>query len=648
MKDTAFFHDLSRFGSNTLVVTEEGVTFSYALVASRGEAIMTGIAGRPLIFLCAANSVDMLACYIHCLQRHWPVVLTVEQDVELFERQVALYDPNVILRPHDGTVRVERRHERKINMHDDLCILLSTSGSTGSPKMVKLSAENIDSNARSIAQYLDLSACDRGVTALKFNYSYGMSVINSTLVTGGSLLLTERAITEDAFWDSFSKQNCTHLPGVPYSFEILARMADRLAGCSALRFVTQAGGKLAPALVQKFAALGKKQGWQFFVMYGQTEASPRIAYLPPELAYEYPAAIGCAIPGGIIDIIGPDGITVMPEGTEGELRYRGPNIFIGYAEEQSGLAGAEVQDSLMTGDIARLNEAGLIEIVGRSSRFVKPFGLRINLGDVETEASAFAPGVIATGTDNQIIIAVPDESWTQGCDDAIRARLSAAYKLPPAIFTILSIGSVPRLPNGKTDYRAILAMGLPAPVNQDARETPGRSVRTQWMITRNQMITMLASGLWHGAAWTFVSWGFVHGLLLVAQRQIGGRIRALYPQTGLIARVSIIAQIITVFVAVAATRILFRSPDLERAGRVFQKILKGPYDWGSLDAKPKLAICFLLILAVTMCEIGAENGIWRRLIRKRRWLRFSAVLMVFLATLVLGDFEGGRFVYVRF
>jgi len=648
VKDIAFFDDLSRFAGNTLVVTEEGASFSYAAVSSRGEAIMVGIVGRPLIFLCAANSVDMLACYIHCLQRHWPVVLTAVQDAELFDRQVALYDPNVILHAQDGAVRVERRHERKIIMHDDLCILLSTSGSTGSPKMVKLSVGNIDSNARSIAQYLDLSADDRGVTALKFNYSYGMSVINSTLATGGSLLLTERAITDEAFWDNFSKQRCTHLPGVPYSFEMLARMTGRLADCPALRFVTQAGGKLAPSLVQKFAALGKEQGWQFFVMYGQTEASPRIAYLPPDLACEYPAAIGRAIPGGIIDIVGPDGVSVLPAGTDGELRYSGPNIFIGYAEDQSGLAGAEIQDSLMTGDIARLNEAGLIEIVGRSSRFVKPFGLRVNLADVETEASAFALGAIATGTDDQIIIAVPDESWTLGCEEAIRARLSAAYKLPPAIFTMVRIGSVPRLDNGKTDYRAILALGLSTPIDQHDMQAPGRSARTQWMITRNQMITMLASGLWHGAAWTFVSWGFVHGLLLVAQRQIGARVRALYPQTGLVARASILAQIITVFVAVAATRILFRSPDLERAGQVFEKILSGPYNWGSLDAKPKLAICVLLILSVTICEIGTENGIWRRLVRTRRWLRFLAVLIIFLVTLVLGDFEGGRFVYVRF
>jgi D-alanyl-lipoteichoic acid acyltransferase DltB (MBOAT superfamily) len=159
---------------------------------------------------------------------------------------------------------------------------------------------------------------------------------------------------------------------------------------------------------------------------------------------------------------------------------------------------------------------------------------------------------------------------------------------------------------------------------------------------------MLASGLWHGAAWTFVSWGVVHGFLLIIQRQIGSRIRALYPQTGLFARGSIAAQIIIVFIAVAATRILFRAPDLDRAARVFENIWAGPYDWSSLDAKPKLAICFALILSVTMCEIGAENGIWRRLFRKRRWLRCLAVLMIFLVTLVLGDFEGGRFVYVRF
>jgi hypothetical protein len=644
----AFFDNLSRFADNTLLVTEEGLTFSYADVVRRGEIILSGIAERPLIFLCAANSVDMVACYIHCLQRHWPVVLTAAQDQELFDRQVTLYDPSVILHPDADGVKVEIRHDRSINMHEDLCVLLSTSGSTGSPKMVKLSVENIDSNAHSIAEYLALTQHDRGVTALKFNYSYGMSVINSALATGGSLLVTERAVTDEAFWDGFIEQACTNFPGVPYSFEMLARMGDRLAHCSALRFMTQAGGKLAPELVQKLAALGKEQGWQFFVMYGQTEASPRIAYLPPELACKYPAAIGRAIPGGAIDIVGSDGNALQAPGAEGELRYKGPNIFIGYAENQAGLAGSQTYDCLMTGDIARWNEAGLIEIVGRSSRFVKPFGLRVNLADVETEAGAYAHGVIATGTDELIVIAVPEESWTQGCDDTIRTRLSVAYKLPPTIFTILKISSVPRLANGKTDYRAILAMSASVLHDRNARHAPVRSARTQWVITRNQLLTMLASGLWHGAAWTFVSWGVVHGFLLIIQRQIGSRIRALYPQTGLFARGSIAAQITIVFIAVAATRILFRAPDLDRAARVFENIWAGPYDWSSLDAKPKLAICFALILSVTMCEIGAENGIWRRLFRKRRWLRCLAVLMIFLVTLVLGDFEGGRFVYVRF
>ena len=645
--ETFFFDDLTRVADSVLCISEDGTTATYREVLAAGTAALGNIIGRPLVFLCAENTVEMIGCYLVCLQRRWPVVLTGKNDEALFERQVREYDPNVLITAGKAGADVEIRHSRPLHLAQQLAVLLSTSGSTGSPKMVKLTARNIHSNAVAIAQYLDLRPSDRAVTSLKFNYSYGMSIINAMSAVGGSLLLTDRPVTDDRFWQTMTDHHCTHFAGVPYSFEMLSRMEARLAGCPSLRVITQAGGRLAPDLVRQFTTLGQRQGWKFFVMYGQTEASPRIAYLPPEMAQAYPTAIGRAIPGGCIDLVDANGALIVSAGVPGELRYSGPNIFGGYATNSAELATLQVSEHLYTGDIAQWNEAGLVEIVGRASRFVKPFGLRISLDDVAEEAGKLVEGSIATGTDDQIFVGLlRDHSSPDSVEDVLE-RLSTAYNLPRKLFSVVQIDEIPRLSNGKVDYNAFKAIAAKDAVNEPAAAQP-RNGRLEWILSRNQVLTLLVSGLWHGAAWTFVAWGFIHGFLLVLQRQVGSRIRALYPSRGWPNRISIFAQIVFVFCAVAATRVLFRSPDVEHALTVYKKILNGPYNWGALDGKAALALSAAVILTVTGVEIAAENGVWRRKFRRQRVMRCAAVLLVFLVTLAIGEFEGGRFVYVRF
>lgn len=645
--ETEFFDGLARYSDSILCVCEDGTTATYGEVLAAGKAALGEFDGRPLVFLCAENTIEMIGCYLVCLQRRWPVVLTGKGDQVLFDRQLKEYDPNILISTDAGRVDVKIRHKRTVALAEELAVLLSTSGSTGSPKMVKLTARNVHSNAIAIGQYLDLRSSDRAVTALKFNYSYGMSVINAIVAVGGSLLLTDRPITDDRFWQAMSERECTHFAGVPYSFEMLSRMDARLAKCTSLRVVTQAGGRLAPDLVQHFAALGETQGWKFYVMYGQTEASPRIAYLPPEMAQSHPTAIGRAIPGGSIDLIDENGSLIAHAGVAGELRYTGPNIFAGYATNGSELATLEISNHLFTGDIAQWNEAGLVQIVGRASRFVKPFGLRVSLDDVAEEAGKLVEGAIATGGDDQIIIGLLREHTSAGSEQTVLARLSSAYNLPAKLFSIVLIDEIPRLSNGKVDYKALTAIAAEQSAGDVTHASP-RNGRLEWILSRNQVLTLLVSGLWHGAAWTFVAWGFIHGLLLVLQRQVGSRVRALYSENGWPNRVSIVAQIGFVFCAVAATRVLFRSPDVDHALTIYTKILQGPYNWGALDGKAALALGACVIMTVTGVEIAAENGVWRRLFRRRRTLRCAAVLLVFLVTLAIGEFEGGRFVYVRF
>ena len=238
---------------------------------------------------------------------------------------LASYDPDVVV---DGTGVHERRQGSAHRLHPDLAVLLSTSGSTGSPKLVRLSRCNLVANATSIAEYLDIRETDRAATTLPMSYCYGLSVIHSHLLRGAGLILTDRSIVDDEFWTLFRRHRGTSFAGVPYTFEMLERIGFDGIDLPDLRYVTQAGGRLTPERVRSFAALGERKGWQLFVMYGATEATARMAYLPPELAQSRPASIGRPVPGGSFTI---DPLDDWSDPDVGELVYHGANVMMGYA-----------------------------------------------------------------------------------------------------------------------------------------------------------------------------------------------------------------------------------------------------------------------------------------------------------------------------
>ncbi|MDP3491528.1 MAG: AMP-binding protein [Hyphomonadaceae bacterium] len=363
----------------------------------------------------------------------------------------------MILRVRRGAVEVEQRRRELHRLHPELRVLLSTSGSTGSPKFVKLSERNIWSNAESIATYLELTSKDRAATSLSFNYSYGMSVVNSHLMVGGSLLLTERSVSEPAFWREFEAAGATSFAGVPYTFELLRGTGDAWSRSSSLRYVTQAGGRLAPELVRHFTRLGVADGWRFYVMYGQTEAAPRIAYLPPEHADTHPDCIGVAIPGGELSLLDAAGRPISEAGVEGELVYRGANVMMGYALNSADLSTDETPPQLLTGDIALRNDQGLYRIVGRTSRIVKPFGVRINLDEMQDQIRETVPGAVCAGTDDRIVVLCPSPADASQVAD-LAQRLAAIYNLPLFLFHARAVDQVPMLSNGKTDLQAVLAL----------------------------------------------------------------------------------------------------------------------------------------------------------------------------------------------
>jgi hypothetical protein len=359
---------------------------------------------------------------------------------------VDAYDPDVVVGA-DGRL-VERRPGSRHDLHPDLALLLSTSGSTGSPKLVRLSRDNVRSNAHSIAAALGIWSADRAATTLPMHYCYGLSVINSHLVSGAGLVLSDLSVVDDCFWDLFRRAGATTFAGVPYTFDLLESGSFADLDLPTLRYVTQAGGRLAPERVRAYAELGRQRGWDLYVMYGQTEATARMAYLPPDLVEEFPQAIGVAIPGGSLHLDPVDGSAGEDHG---ELVYRGDNVMMGYARTPADLARGREVTELRTGDLARRLPGGVFVIVGRSSRFAKVFGLRVDLDELEhrlVEAGS-AGRCVAWG--DRLHVFVTGTARVE----RVRAVVAERCGVPPHAVRVARLSQLPLTASGKVDYATL-------------------------------------------------------------------------------------------------------------------------------------------------------------------------------------------------
>ncbi|QNE15600.1 AMP-binding protein [Pseudarthrobacter sp. NBSH8] len=489
-----FAANLADNGDRTAVAISNGV-LTYRELADRvGELGRRLGTERRLVALTAGNDVESLVGYLAAMAAGHPLILLPADKPAALESLVAAYDPDVILRSASGQmVLEERRPGTGHTLHPDLALLLSTSGSTGSPKLVRLSYQNLQANAESIAEYLGITGDDRAMTTLPMSYCYGLSVINSHLLRGASLVLTDLSVVDPCFWDLFRSEGATSFAAVPYTFDLLERVGFATMDLPTLRYVTQAGGRLGPDLVRRYAELGARSGWDLVVMYGQTEATARMAYLPPRLAGASPGAIGIPVPGGAFRI------DPVPGLEDGELVYSGPNVMLGYAGTPEDLGLGRTVDELRTGDLARLNADGLYEVVGRRSRFVKIVGLRVDLGQVERILADLGIQAASAGTDLGLVVAVEGEH-----DPALVGKLLAqGIGLPRAALEVHAVQELPRLTSGKPDYPAVLA--LSQPTVQDAASSTNSGAGPQDSVLRIFEDTLELTDISDGD--TFVSLG---------------------------------------------------------------------------------------------------------------------------------------------
>lgn len=460
-------------GEHICVVAADGQEFSRARIAALGQGVRALASHAPtLVFIEGRNTPAFVAAYVAAMRARLCIhVLDPgrSQDNTALER---LFEPLAVITTAGIEPQIRLTGLLAKEVHPDLALLLPTSGTTGSARMAKISERALAANTAAIMAYLAIGPADCVITTLKPFYSFGLSVLNTHLEAGARVVLNDAGVENPGFWERARTQGVTNFAGVPHTFEQLAPAAQRLQELSSLRFLAQAGGRLAPSLVRQFAVLGAAGHWQFFVMYGQTEASPRISYLRPELAVQFPDSIGDAIPGGRLWLADPDGKIITAPGIEGELHYAGPNVMSGYAENSDDLNRLESWSSLATGDLARRLPEGLFVITGRRSRFVKPFGLRVGLDAVE--ALLAEHGVVAAASalgERVAVLFVPERPGSTIPE--IRQLLTERLRLPGGVFDLRPVETLPLLPNEKLDRRAIAAIAALPPGQESARQ-PGR------------------------------------------------------------------------------------------------------------------------------------------------------------------------------
>lgn len=448
--------DLLKYAENPAFYLEDGRCVSYAELDQQVKDFERRLEwGRGIVLLEADNSLPTMVAYLAAMSARCPVLLTEPGDQEkidsLCSRFSILYHFNG---PTSELTGFSECADQEID--PDLALMLSTSGSTGEPKFVCLSHENLGSNARSIAEYLSITSSDCAPTNLPFFYSYGMSVVHSHLVKGAALWLTNQSVMETSFWQRFDELSCTSFTGVPHTYEVLDKLGISTADRHSLRYCTQAGGKLSRELVLKNAEAADREGWAFYVMYGQTEAAPRIAYLPPKDALKYPEHIGVPVPGGVLSLVDENGAEITDFNREGELQYRGPNVMMGYAHGQQDLVSLPGMSVLSTGDIATRDPSGLYKIIGRQSRFLKLFGLRVSLDTVERYLAGQGVQAVCGGSDQQLGVLMVGSA-----DPAYIHRLLAEWlDIPMFAIHVFPCEQIPLSSNGKVDFKTAHAQLL--------------------------------------------------------------------------------------------------------------------------------------------------------------------------------------------
>ena len=461
--------DFGAFGTNTAMIDDTGVAVRYdELAALQGE--LSGICPGALTMMLCENSIGALAGYAALLNGGHPMLMVSAGLPEDMRRQIMnTYRPGLVFAPR--SLRGDYAHMREIRGIDDYTLfgtnyaepwpvnpalgqLITTSGSTGSFKYVRQSWDDIRFNGQTLMDYMGMTDAERTITALPMNYTYGLSVYCASLLAGATMVVTRQGVMDEEFWDLFENERVTAFHGIPGTYDMLRRLDLFCEDFPDLRLMTQAGGKLPLELQDYFARYAGDYGKRFIIMYGQSEATAAISYLPAERALDKPGSVGIPVSGGAVKLIDAEGNEINEAHVPGELVYRGATVALGYAERGEDLArGDDWGGELHTGDVAQRDEDGFLYITGRLKRFIKIAGHRISLDEIdEMIMNDIHIRCVSSGADDHLVVF----ALSDGDADAVRNYISRKLSVVRPSFRVEVIDAFPTNEAGKILYGALL------------------------------------------------------------------------------------------------------------------------------------------------------------------------------------------------
>lgn len=426
-------------------IDSEGGQLTYGEIVSLSEHICKTVSQRALCFMLVENNIQCVQWVMASLisRQLVPLILNAKTDEALYTNLLETYKPAYIWQ--NGTLT--RTDNPIAPLYPELSHLLPTSGSTGSPKLVRHCYGNIEAAGLNISTFFELKESDRPLMVLPLYYTMGLSMVFSHLKVGATVLITGRNMTDPVFWKFIKEEHATSFTGVPYSFQILNLMRFFRMDLPDLELLTQGGGKMERGLNLKFAEYCRENGKRWIATYGQSECTARMAYLPAKWAVEKVGSIGIAVPNGELSLIDADSNIITTPHTEGEMCYRGKNVTLGYATCPDDLQkGDDRHGFIRTGDLAYFDEDGCFYIVGRMGRFLKLFGMRVGLDECEQIIATDCQTESAcVGTDEKMIVYITDSTKTQAVKDALVEKTH----IVATSFEIRIINEIPKNEAGK-------------------------------------------------------------------------------------------------------------------------------------------------------------------------------------------------------
>ncbi len=459
-----YFANIEKFGSKVALITDKE-NFTYNSIIDSSNKIFKKVKERSLILLKCYNCFELLIAYVAFSRFNCPMIL-IDNNLndQSYLEIIDEYKPDYIFQPKknkkdkinynffDNLGNYELLENDKKNntiINESLSLLIPTSGSMGSPKFVRHSYQNVKTNIDQVTDSLKVKDLDRSITTMPLNYIYGLSIVNSHLFNGSSIVLNDYSLIDKKFWKLLNDKNVSNFGGVPFMYEVLSKIGFENKIPKSLKYITQAGGKLSNDILNEFIQISKKNDLKFITMYGQTEATSRMSYLNPDFLETKAGSIGKPVKDGKFYLINNDGKKIENNNEIGELVYEGKNVSMGYAKSHLDLKkGDENQGKLFTGDLAKRDNENFYYIVGRLKRISKIFGIRINLDDIEVLLKKRGFNCVCIGNDEKLNFFIENEFENEKALNEISKNIG----IHKSAIRLNKINKIPRNKTGKVLY----------------------------------------------------------------------------------------------------------------------------------------------------------------------------------------------------